>query len=103
MQGKVFDKYKTVVVMSGTYASQMPLVNFLKKNWNFLKKKKVVAVAVGMIDPKDAASKVSYNLIPKEIRDEIKYFKLPGKFLGAKGWGKVEEESLKKVLKWVGR
>lgn len=79
----------TVVVMSGTYAAQMPLVGFLKKNWNALKGKKIIVVAVGAAPADDEQSKTSYELIPEEIRKEISYYKVPGKLF------KVNAENVK--------
>lgn len=75
------NKSQIIVVMSGTYAGQMPLITFLKNNWDILKDKTVIAVAVGAADPNDDQSMISYNLIPDEIKKNIQYFKLPGKLL----------------------
>jgi len=72
------DQFDRVIVSSGTYAGRMPLTKFLKQKWDVLESKKVVVVAVGDVDPDHVWSKFSYKLIPKKIRDVIKYYKLPG-------------------------
>lgn len=77
----IINKSQIVVVMSGTYAGQMPLITFLKNNWDILKGKTVIVVAVGAAGINDEQSKISYDLIPNEIKDNIQYFKLPGKLL----------------------
>lgn len=70
---------ETVVIMSGTYCSFMPLVSYLKKNWEAIKDKKVVVIAVGIVPPDDKGSQDGFNRIPEEIRTKIKFFKVPGK------------------------
>jgi menaquinone-dependent protoporphyrinogen IX oxidase len=92
------DKVDTIIVMSGTYAMQMPLVKFLKRHWKDIKNKKVVVVAVGMAPANDPYSQKSYELIPAEIRKEIKYFKLPGKFFSFNK-DAVNQRQLKNVIK----
>ena len=73
------DAAETVVAMSGTYCSWMPLVSFLKKNWEMIKDKKVVVIAVGIVPPADKGSEDAFNRIPAGIRAKIKFFKVPGK------------------------
>jgi menaquinone-dependent protoporphyrinogen IX oxidase len=95
---KSVETAETVVVMSGTYAGQMPLVKFLRKHWKDIASKKVVVVAVGAAPADDPASKKSYELIPAEIRKAIKYFKLPGRLFSINK-DAVNERQLKNVLK----
>lgn len=73
-----FSGYDTVVVSSGTYIGFMKLTKFLKKRWNVLRFKKVVAVAVGAAPADDPWSIKSYERIPTEIRDGISYIKIVG-------------------------
>jgi len=42
----------------------------------------------------------SYEKIPEEIRNKIKYFKLPGK-IGPAGKAKVQQENLQPVLEYI--
>jgi hypothetical protein len=71
------DRYETVVVLSGTFGTWMPLTKFLKEHWPGLATKHVVVVAVGSIPADDPSSVQNYNSIPEEIRQAITYFKLP--------------------------
>jgi menaquinone-dependent protoporphyrinogen oxidase len=90
-----------VVVMSGTYASFMPLVGFLKKNWPRIQGKKVAAVAVGVVPPEDQGSRIAYERIPQEIRTSIKYWKLPGKMGQNKSFGELRPDNLKPVIDYL--
>ena len=91
-------KYDQIIVMSGTYAGQMPLVKFLKKKWPLIFQKKVVVIAVGAAPEDDEASLVAYHLIPQNIRNKISYFKIPGKIL-AVNQDQVRVENLQKIIK----
>jgi menaquinone-dependent protoporphyrinogen IX oxidase len=94
------EAYEIVVVSSGTYASWMPLVGYVKKIWKYIKDKKVVIIAVGIAPPKAGWSIKSYKKIPKNIREKVKYFKLPGKSTG-KLAGKVEKENVNPVIEYI--
>jgi len=94
------DKSQIVVVMSGTYAGQMPLINFLKNNWDIFKDKIVIVVAVGAIPAEDDQNKASYDLIPDEIKDKIQFFKLPGKLLNPNK-DSVKKENLLPIIKII--
>lgn len=96
----VINKSQTIIIMSGTYAGQMPLVNFLKNNWDILRNKTVIVVAVGAAPENDSQSKASYNLIPDEIKSNIKYFKLPGKLLNPNK-DCVEKDKLQPIIKLI--
>ena len=91
-------KYDTLIIMSGTYAGQMPLTRYLKDNWNHLKGKKIIAIGIGAAPADDEKSIDSYNLIPEEIRKEIKYFKLPGRLFSVNK-DNVKVENLKPIFK----
>lgn len=56
----------------------MPALDFIKSNWETLKNKKVYFYTVGIIPPEAKLSQDMYNSIPAEIRDKIKFIKLPG-------------------------
>lgn len=81
-----------IYVLSGTYGGQMPLVQFLKNNWDGLRNKKIIAIAVGMVPAGNWWSKISYWLIPKYVRNNIEFHKLPG-------WMPEKPETLKGVKK----
>ena len=91
----------TIIVSSGTYKGRMPLVKFIQQAWPQIKNKRVIVVAVGIVDPNDQASINSYKMIPKKIRDNIRYFKLPGKIGSSKPMGEVEPENLKPIVKYL--
>lgn len=86
-----------VVVMSGTYASRMPLTRFLSQHWGVLQNKRVYVVAVGGAPASDAYSQISYNQIPELIRDKIKYWKVPGKF----GPSRPDRAALDPIIKSI--
>lgn len=90
----------TIIIMSGTYAGQMPLINTLVKNWPIIKNKKVIVVAVGAAPPDDSQSQRSYELIPENIRKNIKYYKLPGKLLNSNK-DCVKDINLEPIIKEV--
>lgn len=88
--------YDKIIVMSGTYAARMPLTKFLKDNWDELKNKSIVIVAVGSAPEDNIYSKLCYLLVPWKIRKCVKkYFKLPGPYKGS------GEQPSKKHLKRV--
>ena len=93
-------KYDTIVVVSGTYVGHMPLVRFLTRHWKSLKDKNVVAVAVGAAPAQDAASIKSYEAIPKEIRNAIKYFKLPSS-IEKKGREALKKSNVGPVVEYI--
>lgn len=95
---EILQGYDIIVVSSGTYAGQMPLIGFLKKYWPVLSQKKVFAVAVGIAPAEDKASIVSYNQIPEYIRNKIEYFKVPGKLFKITPAGEPAKEKLKPVV-----
>ena len=73
-----FDKYDTFVILSGSYGGWMPLTAFLKNNWDKLSYKQVVVISVGFRMDKDPWDISSIVKIPKEIRENIQYFKVRG-------------------------
>ncbi|MBD3207989.1 MAG: hypothetical protein GF370_00860 [Candidatus Nealsonbacteria bacterium] len=85
--------YDVIVVGSGTYATKMPLVGYLKKVWEIIKDKQVVILAVGAAPADDEMTKKAYQTIPGEIRERAKYFKLQGKI-----WKQFESEVKKENL-----
>lgn len=100
---ETLDKYDIVIVASGTYASMMPLTGFLKKHWDVLQTKRVLALAVGMAPPDDPQSYAQYELIPAHIQDEIHYHKLPGKLFKAGQAGEPSKNKLVPVFKIINK
>jgi hypothetical protein len=85
---------------AGTYVGWISLGGYLKKHWPVLKDKEVILIAIGVIPVDDKASIRSYNRIPENIRQVIKYFKLPSKVI-AKDAGKVRKENLAPVIEYI--
>lgn len=93
-------EYDIIVISSGTYASWMPLVSYVKKVWGYIKDKKVVIVAVGAAPPDVEWSIRSYKKIPQNIREKVKYFKLSPKSV-EKTAGIAKKENINPVVKYI--
>ena len=93
--------YDRVIVMSGTYAGQMPMTRFLSNYWPALKDKKVIAIAVGAAPSDNEQSKKSFETIPEEIRGKISYYKVPGRFFGFNK-NNIRPENLEEILQEIG-
>jgi len=94
-------KYNLVIISSGTYMGQMPLVKFLIKIWPQIKNKTVIVIAIGGVEPNNEASIRSYKTIPLEIRNNIKYFKIAGKVGEIKPLGEIKFENLNEILSYI--
>jgi len=94
------DKSQIIIVLSGTYAGQMPLINFIKNNWDIVKDKTIIAIAVGAIPAEDDKNKASYDLIPDDIKDKIQFFKLPGKLLNPNK-DSMKKDNLLPIIKLI--
>ena len=92
--------YDLIIVCSPTYMGQIKLLGYLKKRWSVIQGKRIILIAVGMAPPESPDSRRSYEKIPEEIRNKIKYFKLPGK-IGPAGKAKVGQENLQPVLEYI--
>jgi menaquinone-dependent protoporphyrinogen IX oxidase len=92
--------YDMVIVCSPTYIGQIRLLGYLKKRWSVLQGKTIILIAVGMARPESPDSRKSYESIPPEIRNRIRYFKLPGK-IGPAGKARVRQENLQPVLEYI--
>ncbi len=92
--------YDLIIICSPTYIGQIRLLGYLKKRWSVLQGKRVILIAVGMAPPESPDSRESYESIPEEIRNRIRYFKLPGK-IGPAGKAKVKQENLQPVLEYI--
>ena len=98
-QGRMKD-YDLVVLCSGTYAGWISIGGRLKGWWKTLRDRKVILLVVGMAPPEDPQSERAYLKIPEHIRNEIRYFKVPGKF-GSTDADKVKKENLQPVLEYI--
>jgi menaquinone-dependent protoporphyrinogen IX oxidase len=92
--------YDLIIVCSPTYMGRIRLLGYLKKRWSVIQGKRVILIAVGMAPPESPDSRRSYEKIPEEIRNKIRYFKLPGK-IGPAGKAKVRQENLQPVLEYI--
>jgi menaquinone-dependent protoporphyrinogen IX oxidase len=92
--------YDLIIVCSPTYMGQIRLLGYLKKRWKVLQGKWVILVAVGMAPPESPDSRRSYEKLPEEIRNRIRYFKVPGK-IGPAGKAAVKQENLQPVLEYI--
>jgi len=93
--------YKRLIVMSGTYAARMPLTGFLKKNWDAIKDKDIIIVAVGAAPEDNLWSKISYWLIPGKVKKGIKkYFKIYGQMPNSAA-PEIKKENLKRVIDYL--
>ena len=98
LKGEKLKDYDLLVIMSGTYFGNMPMIGYLKKNWQYLENKKVVVLAVGAAPENEEWSKKSYLKIPEQIREKIKlYKKIRGRMAGEKD-DLVRKENLKSVV-----
>ncbi|MFX0202984.1 MAG: flavodoxin family protein [Candidatus Hodarchaeota archaeon] len=93
-------EYDLVILCSGTYAGWISIRGYLKKRWEALQGKKVVLLVIGIAPPEDADSIKSFEKIPENIRNGIKYFKLPGT-IGASNAAQVKKENLQPVLDYI--
>lgn len=71
--------YRYIIIGSPTYMGQIQARDFLIKNWDVLKDKKIFLFAVGIQNPNNDSSKISYEQIPEHIREGIEYTKIKGK------------------------
>ncbi len=72
-------QYERIIVASPTYGGQIIIKDTLVKHWDILKSKKVYLLVVGMVPQHTAWSEKAFNLIPKNIRQELAgYIKIPG-------------------------
>jgi hypothetical protein len=92
--------YDLVILCTATYAGWISLKVYLKKRWDILKDKKVVLLVVGSAPADDEWTIRSYKKIPEEIRENIKYFKLPGK-MSSKDTDAVKKENLALVIEYL--
>jgi len=95
-----FGKYELIILMGGTYATRIPMVKYLKKKWNEIKNKKVIFINVGMAPRDDGNTKISLKQIPKDIFNNIQYYKIPGK-MKEEDAGGVKKENLDPTIKYI--
>ncbi|MFC2018444.1 flavodoxin domain-containing protein [Chloroflexota bacterium] len=97
-----FQKYEMVILCSATYAGWINLSGYLVKHWNVLKERVVILVVIGAA-PMDAEWSIrSYNKIPENIRQGIKYYKLPAQVKSG-DTDKARKEYLAPVVDYIGK
>ncbi len=94
----ILKDYDTLIVMSGTYTGKMEWVDYLKKNWDIILGKEVIAVAVGAVAMNHIWSKINYFFIPGKIKKKIKYFKIYG---DPENGGNAKKENLNPIIKYL--
>ena len=94
-------EYDLVVLSSATYMGWILLRGYLEKSWPILQRKKVILLVTGIFPQEHADSEKSFQKIPEDIRENIKYFKLPGK-IGSSNADQVMKEKLQPVLDYIG-
>lgn len=75
---KNIGEYSKIIIGSSVYGGQMASLPFLTENFEAIKNKKIFFFTVGLIPSDSSWSKKMYETIPLEIREKIKYLKLPG-------------------------
>ena len=100
ISGQKLSDYELVILCSGTYIGWISLRGYLNKRWKVLKEKKVILLVVGAVPQEDAESVKSYQKIPQHIRENIKYFKVPGK-ISSTDAEKVKKENLQPVIEYI--
>jgi len=90
--------YDTIIVCSGAYAGWMPLVGFLKKWWEVLKEKKVIALAIGISPIDDIHLGKFFEQIPEQIEKNVKIFKISDKISWTE---KSKKESLQPIIQYM--
>jgi len=93
-------EYDLVIICAGTYAGWISLRGYLKKKWPVLQGKKVILLVVGLVPPEDAESTAAYEKIPENIRQEIRYCKVPGRW-GSRNRDAVKKENLQPILDYI--
>ena len=93
-------KYDLVILCARTYVGWISLGSYLKKHWNVLKDKKVILLVIGVFPVDGPQSIRSYEKIPEQIRQGMKYFKLTGK-IGSRKTDKVLKENLAPVIEYI--
>lgn len=92
-------QYNNIIICSGTYMGWISIMSYLQKIWPDIKGKNVILLVTGMLPENDIQSQNSYNQIPEEIREGIKYFKLPGQ-IGTINSENVKKENIRPVVNY---
>ncbi|MBZ9609073.1 flavodoxin domain-containing protein [Clostridium estertheticum] len=77
-----FDEYDTIIIGTYVRVSKLVISDYLSKVWSKLKNKKVILFSVSKTPINSKASVKNYEKsIPVNIRSQIKYFPLEGRFI----------------------
>ena len=93
--------YDLIIMCTATYGGRISLKDNLKKKWDILKSKKVILLVVGSVPADEESSIKSYEKIPEQIRERIKYFKIIGKKFGYQNADKIKKENLTPVIEYI--
>lgn len=74
-----FNNYERIIIGSFVIAGKIAAINYIINNFNSIKDKKLIIFTVGLMDTNHESSVMSYNSIPSNIKNIIKYVKLPGR------------------------
>jgi flavodoxin len=94
-----FKNYNNIIICSGTYMGWISITNYLKKIWPDIKGKNVILMVTGIYPENSIQSQNSFNQIPEEIRNSVKYFKLPGQ-IGSVNSALVKKENIKPIVNY---
>lgn len=73
------ENYNLIILGGGIYMGKINGSDFISKNWNVLKNKRVILFSASSTEPGDHQIKKFYeNSVPQEIRTKIGYFPLSG-------------------------
>ncbi len=73
------ENYSVIILGGGVYMGKINGSDFISKNWDTLKNKKVILFSTSATEPGTPEINGFYeNSLPKEIRAQIKYFPLSG-------------------------
>lgn len=91
-----------VIVLSGTYMLNSPIIKFAKSKWSILKEKEVYLLNIAGFSVNSFTRKLVYNRLPQEIKDSVKYYDLQGK-VGPIGADEVRIENISDIVADINR
>lgn len=93
-------EYDLVVVCSGPYENWVPLAEFLQKDWDILKDKTVIILAVGEIPSEEGVHWKPQEKLPESIVEHLTFFELPGR-LNPETAKEVKPENLDPIVEYI--
>jgi menaquinone-dependent protoporphyrinogen IX oxidase len=82
-KSSTLDEYDTVILGSAVNVGKLVMAGWIANHWETLKTKRVILFSVSGTDPtnKPAIAKIMDASLPPDIRGDIAYFPLHGRFL----------------------